>query len=98
MEVGGAVEQMHGAAASAAASFLLAIHFGHHRGHRNTADKRMRVLAIGCDNTVALFQDRDDTDSDRFLAIIDMQEPADLFLRVKLNAFAFEATDADHLL
>ena len=56
IEIGGAVEQMHRAAAPAAAAFLLAVHLGHHRGHRHAAHQRLAVLAIGRDDAVARLQ------------------------------------------
>ena len=98
IEIGGAIEQVHGAAASAAAAFLLAVHLGERRRHRHAAHERMAVLAIGGDDPVALLQHRDDADGDRLFAVIEMQEAADLFLRVELRALVLEAADADHLL
>ena len=54
VEIGRAVEQMHRAAAPAAAAFLLAVHLGQRRGHRYAAHQRVAVLAIGGDDAVAL--------------------------------------------
>ena len=98
IEIGGAVEQVHGAAAPAAAAFLLSVHLREHRRHRHAAHQRVPVLAIGGDDPVALFQHRDDADGDRFLAVVEMQKPADLLLRVEFGAFVLEPADADHLL
>src|SRR5512136_241499 len=81
MEIGGAVEQMHGATAPAAASFLLAVHLGHDCSHRYAAYQRMPMLAIGRDYSVALFQHGDDAHRDCLFTIIEVKEAADLLLR-----------------
>ena len=98
VEIGGAVEQMHGAAAPAAASLLLAVHLGERRRHRHAAHQRMAMLAVGRDDPVALLEHRDDADGDRLLAVIEMQEASDLLLGVELGAFVLEPANADHLL
>ena len=54
VEIGRPIEQMHGAAATAAAAFLLAVHLGEHRRHRHAAHQRVAVLAVGGDDPVAL--------------------------------------------
>ena len=97
VEIGRAIEQVHRAAAPAAAALLLAVHFGEHGGHRYAAHERVPVLAIGRDDPVALFEHRDDADRDRFLAVVEMHEASDLLLRVELRALVLEAADADHL-
>ena len=84
VEIGAPIEQVHRAAAPAAAALLLAVHFRESRRHRYAAHQRMAVLAIGGDDAVALLQHRDDADGDRLLAVIEMQKAANLLLRVEL--------------
>jgi hypothetical protein len=57
----------------------------------------MTVFAIGGDDPVAIGQHRDDPGGDRLFPVIEMQEAADLLLRVKLGAFVLELADADHV-
>jgi hypothetical protein len=91
------IEQVHRPAAPAGTALRLAVHLGHDGGHRDTAHQRLAVFAIGCDDPVAIGQDRDDPGRDRLLPVIEMQEAADLLLRVKLRAFVLEFADADHV-
>ena len=97
IEVGGAIEEMHGAAATSAAAFLLSIHLGERCLHRYSAHQRMAMLAISSDNPVALVEHGDDTDGDGLLAIIKVHEAPDFLLGVKLGTLLLEAADADHL-
>ena len=43
------VEEVHRAAATAAAAFLLAVHLGHDRAGRDAAHERVAMLAVGRD-------------------------------------------------
>jgi hypothetical protein len=54
------------------------------------------MLAVGGDDPVVGAQHRDDAGGDRLLAVIEMQEAADLLLGVELGAFVLEPPDADH--
>ena len=96
IEAGGSVEQMHRPAAPVAAAFGFAIHLGHDRIHRHAAGESMAVLAIGRDHRVGWRQRLHRTDGDRLLADVEMHEPADLLLLIKLGAFLLEAPDAHH--
>src|SRR6516164_3850272 len=58
----------------------------------------MSVFAICRDNPITLLQHRDDSDRDRLLAIIEVQESADFLLCVEFSTFILETADADHLL
>ena len=98
IKIGGAIEQMHRAAASAAAPFLLPIHFGEHLCHRHAAHKRLPMLPIGRDDPVALLQHGDDAHRDRLLSVVKVKKAADLLLGVEFGALVLELTDADHLL
>ena len=57
----------------------------------------MTVLTVGGDDPVACLEHGNDADCDRFLAIIEMQKAADLFLGIELGANTFKMADADHL-
>ena len=57
----------------------------------------MAVFAIGADDPVLIGQNGNDACRDRLFPVIEMQETADLFLRVKLGAALFEPADADHV-
>ena len=48
----GAVEDVHRAAAAAAAALQLAVHLGHQRGHADAAGDRLAMLAIGRDDRI----------------------------------------------
>ena len=98
IEIRGAVEQVHGAAAPAAAAFLLAVHLGQCSRHRDSAHQGVAMLPVGRDDPIALLQHRNDADRDRLLAIVKVQKPPDLLLGVELRALVLEAADADHLL
>ena len=74
IEAGGAVEDVHRAATTAAAAFLLAQHLGHQPVHRDAAGDRLAVLAIGRDNGVLGPERLHDPDRHGFLAIVKMQE------------------------
>jgi GTP cyclohydrolase III len=91
-------EQVHRAAAAAGAAFGLAVHLGHDLRHRHAAGQRVAVLAVGGDNAVVFAENGDHAHGDRLLAVIEMQEPADLLLGVELGAFVLEMADADHAL
>ena len=54
------------------------------------------MLSIGGDDAIALFKHGNDPGRDRFLAVIEVEEAANLFLRVEFGAFLLEAADADH--
>lgn len=98
IEIGGPVEQVHGAAPSAAAAFVFAIHLGERGLHRHAAHQGMAMFAIGRDDPVARLEHRDYADGDRLLSVIEVQEAPDLLLGVELGAFVLEPADADHVL
>ena len=54
VEVGCPIEQVHGAAPPAAATLLLAVHFGKSRRHRHPADQCLPVLPVSCHHAIAL--------------------------------------------
>jgi hypothetical protein len=90
IEFGRGIEQVHRPAAPAGTALGLAVHLGHDGGHRHAAHQRLAVFAVGRDDPVAIGQDRDDPGGDRLLPVIEMQEAADLLLRVELGAFVLE--------
>jgi len=87
---------MHRSAAPVAAALGLAVHFRHDRIYRHTASQRVAMLAIGRDHRVGRRQRLHHAGGDRLLADVEMHEPADLLLLVKLGAFFLKTTNADH--
>jgi hypothetical protein len=59
--------------------------------------KRMAVVAVGRDDAVARGEGCGHAHGDRLLSVVKMQEAADLFLGVKLEAGFLEAADPDHV-
>src|SRR6516162_2986992 len=97
VEIGGAIEEVHGTTATAAATFLLAIHLGQHRSHRHPAHQRVTVFTIGGNDPVIILEHRDHTYRNRFLPIIQMEKASNFFLCIKLCAFVLEPANPDHL-
>ncbi len=92
-----AVEDVHRAAAAAAAAFQLAEHLGHQPVHADAAGDRLAVLAVGRDDGVIGAERFHHADRHRLLAVIQMQKAEDLLRLVQLDAFRLEMPDADHL-
>ena len=92
-----AIEDVHRAAAAAAAAFELAHHLGHQRTHGHTPCQRLPVVAVGGHDGVTRLQRSHDTDRDRFLPVVEVQEAADLLRLVELDALGLEAANAQHL-
>ena len=91
-----AAEQVHGAAAASRAAFGLAVHLGHHLAHGDAAHQRVGVLAVGCHQPVVCPQCADHAGGDRLLAVIEMQEAADLSRTVEFGTFRLKPADTDH--
>ena len=97
IEIGFGVEQMHRSAATAGATGGLSVHLGEHGFHACSTCERVAVFAVGRHHPVARLQCSRDADSNSLFAIIEVQEAADLLLRVELVAFLLETADADHV-
>jgi hypothetical protein len=91
------VEQVHRAAAAAAAAFSLAVHLGHDRVRRNASRERMTVLAIRGDDRIVRGERVDGANGDRLLTDVQVQEAADLELAIEIGAPFLEAPDAHHV-
>ncbi len=74
VEVGGLVEQVHGAAAAACAAGHFAVHLGHDRVGAHTARQGMPVLAVGGDDAVFGVRYGHHTGGDGFFANIQVQK------------------------
>ena len=55
------------------------------------------MIAVGADHVVVLVQRSDRADADGLLADVEMEEAADLPLRVRARGLFFEAPDDEHL-
>jgi hypothetical protein len=55
------------------------------------------VIAVACDDFIARFQRHPHPDNDRFLADIEMTEPADQAHAIHLAGLLFEPSDQEHL-
>src|SRR5207247_257831 len=91
------VEQVHRAALALRAAGRLPEQLGHHGARRDAADQRLAVLTVGADHVIVVAQRRKRADRHRFLADIEMAEPADLAQRVGLRRLLLEVTDQQHL-
>lgn len=96
VEVRIAAEQVHRAAPPARAPFRLAEHLGHHGCHRYATHQSVTVLAIGAHDPIVGVEKRNDPHCHGFLAIVQMQEAADLLLGIQFGALVLEPPDADH--
>src|SRR5206468_9708065 len=85
-EVRRLVEQVHRPAEPLHEAGLLAVQLGHDRPRRDTLRIRVAVLAIGRDDVVLLLERGDRADAHRLLADDQVEEAADLALRVGLRA------------
>ncbi len=90
------VEQVHGAAASAAAAGGPAVHLGHHGVGGNSASQCVPVFAVGGDHRVLLAQCLVDAHGDGFLTDVEVDEPTDLRAAVELHAPLLEPSDGKH--
>ena len=97
VEAAWGVEDVHRAAAAAAAALDAAEHLGHDRLGRDAAGQRVAVLAVGGHDRVVRVERLHAADGHRLLADVQVQEAADLGRAVQLDAALLEAPDAEHL-
>jgi len=97
VEAGGAIEQVHGAAAAAGAALQLAVHLRHDHVGADPARQGVPVLAVGGDHGVLGGERLHHTHGNGFFADVQVQETADLGRLVQLGGFFFVAPDQDHL-
>ena len=88
---------MHRAAAAAAATFQLAVHFRHDGVGRDAARQSMAMLPISRDDGVFRLQRLHRADRHRLFADIEVDEAANLAGSVKFDALLFETANAQHL-
>ncbi|MCY1231327.1 hypothetical protein D9M72_437720 [compost metagenome] len=96
-EAGAGVEEMHGAAAAAAAALHMAVHFGQDGSCGHAAQQRVAVFPVRCHHGVVRSQGAHHTCGHRFLADINVQESADLGGAVELHALLLEPPHPQHL-
>ena len=92
------VEEVHGAAAAARAAVHAAEQLGHDLAGRHPAGDGLAVLAVGGHQVVLVAERLGGADDGRLLADAQVQEAADLRLRVHLAGALLEAPDQQHLL
>jgi hypothetical protein len=91
------VEQVHRAALPPGAPGLLSEQLRHDGSGGDAAGQRVGVLAIAREDIVVVAQRRDGAHGDGLLADVQVAEPADPALRVRLARLLLEATHEDHL-
>ena len=92
------VEHVHRAAAAVRDAVLAAEQLGHHLVGVGAARERVAVRAVGGDQVVLVAHRADGADDRRLLADREVQEAADLRLRVHLARALLEAADEHHRL
>ena len=92
------VEHVHRAAAAVRDALLAAEQLGHHAVGIRPAGERVAVRAVGRDQVVVVAQRAAGADDRRLLADRQVQEAADLGLRVHLARALLEAADEHHRL
>ena len=85
---------MHRTAAAARAAGRAAEHFCHQGFSWNASHQRVAVLAVGCEDGVCGCQRWHHADRNRFFAVIEMQEAADLAGRIQFGTAVLECPDA----
>src|SRR3954451_7805289 len=91
------VEQVHRPAATVRAAVHAAEQLGHHRVRMSAARNRLAVLAIGGEQVVAVAHRLRRVHHRGLLANAEVEEAADLRLRVHLARALLEAADQHHL-
>jgi hypothetical protein len=91
------VEDVHGAAASAAAAVGLAVHLGHEHAGGHPAHQRLAVFAVRGHDGVVRREGLHGPDRDGLLADVEMEKPPDLAQGVELGGLLLEAADQEHL-
>ena len=92
------VEEVHGAAAAAGAAVHAAEQLGHDGVRMRAARERLAVLAVGGHEVVRVAERLGGADDGGLLTDAEMEEAADLGLRVHLARALLEAADEEHLL
>ena len=77
-----ATEQMHRTAAAPSATFGFAVHFSQNTAHRNASGQRMAVFAVGGNDPVLVGEQGNDACSYSLFAVVEVQKPPDLLLRI----------------
>jgi len=88
------IEKMHGTALALGTAGDPAVELGHEGIEVHAHGNGVAVVAIRRDHLVVLLHHRAATDGDRFLADVEMKEPADLAGLVGAQAAFLEAADA----
>jgi hypothetical protein len=96
-EVEAGVEEVHRPAEALRAARLLAVELGHDRARAHPLGVGVAVLAVRGDHVVLGAQRRDRADAHPLLPDPEVQEPADLALRVRLRRRLLQAPDRQHL-
>ena len=96
-EAAAGVEDVHRAAAAAAAALELAVHLGEEAPGGDAASEGVAVLPIGGDDRIVRLERLEGAHGDGLLADVQMQEAADLPRAVELRTLLLEAPDAQHL-
>ncbi len=91
------VEQMHRPAAPPAAPLLLAEHLGHDGARWNALRQSLAMLAIGGHHCVVLVQVLHHAHGDRFFAVIEVHEAANLHGAIHLRRLLLQPPNAHHL-
>ena len=92
------VEQVHGAPAAAGAAVDAAEQLGHDGVRMRAARERLAMLAVGGHEVVRVAERLGGADDGGLLADAEVEEAADLRLRVHLAGALLEAADEEHLL
>src|SRR5258705_6452678 len=90
-------EHVHGAALSPGIAALASRQFGHYALGIHAGRQHMPVIAVSRYDLIALLQGHLHADDDRFLADIEMAEPADRAHAVELAGLVLESPDQAHV-
>ncbi len=90
-------EHVHGAALALGISAAAPGQLGHHTSGVHAACEHVAMIAIPCNDLIALFQGHLHADDDSFLPDVKMAEPADRTHAVKLPGLFLETPDQQHV-
>jgi hypothetical protein len=91
------VEEVHRAAKAFAATGLLGEQLGHDGPGRHPLGVGLTVVPVGGHDVVVRLDRRDRTDRHRLLTYIEVEEPTDLALRIRLGRRLLDPADRQHL-